>query len=123
MKFYKVVFILFGFIFMAIGMIGVVVPVLPTTPFLIIASILFAKGSEKFELWFKNTNLYKNYAEDFINERSMTLKRKIFLMMFSDLMLAFPLIILDNRYIRIFIMSVIFFKYYYFIFRIRTKKE
>lgn len=123
MKFYKVVFILFGFIFMAIGMIGVVVPVLPTTPFLIIASILFAKGSEKFELWFKNTNLYKNYAEDFINERSMTLKRKIFLMMFSDLMLAFPLIILDNRYIRIFIMSVIVFKYYYFIFRIRTKKE
>ena len=108
---------------MGIGVIGIILPVLPTTPFLILASICFVKGSEKFDLWFRNTSIYKNYAEDFINDRSMTLKRKVGLMMFSDFMLAFPLVILDRIYIRIFIVSVIIFKYYYFIFQIKTKKE
>lgn len=108
---------------MGIGIVGIVLPVLPTTPFLILASVCFVKGSEKFDLWFRNTSIYKNYAEDFINDRSMTLKRKVGLMMFSDVMLAFPLVILDKIYIRIFIVSVIIFKYYYFIFQIKTKKE
>lgn len=122
MRLYNVLFIIFGFIFMAIGLIGVVVPVLPTTPFLIVASIFFAKGSDRYNSWFKNTKVYKNYAEDFIRDRSMTLNRKIFLMLLSDFMLAFPLIILDNIYIKIFIVLIIIIKYYYFIFKIKTKK-
>lgn len=122
MRFYNVIFIIFGFIFMAIGLIGVVVPVLPTTPFLIVASIFFAKGSDRYNSWFKNTKVYKNYAEDFIRDRSMTLNRKVFLMLLSDFMLAFPLIILDNIYIKIFIVLIITIKYYYFIFKIKTKK-
>lgn len=122
MRLYNVLFIIFGFIFMAIGLIGVVIPVLPTTPFLIVASIFFAKGSDRYNSWFKNTKVYKNYAEDFIRDRSMTLNRKIFLMLLSDFMLAFPLIILDNIYIKIFIVLIIIIKYYYFIFKIKTKK-
>ena len=107
---------------MGIGVIGIVIPVLPTTPFLILASVCFVKGSKKFDLWFRNTKIYKNYAEDFIDDRSMTLKRKVGLMMLSDFMLAFPLIILESIYIKGFIVLVIVFKYYYFIFRIKTKK-
>lgn len=122
MKLYNLLFILLGIIFMGIGVIGIVIPVLPTTPFLILASVCFVKGSKKFDLWFRNTKIYKNYAEDFINDRSMTLKRKVGLMMLSDFMLAFPLIILESIYIKGFIVLVIVFKYYYFIFRIKTKK-
>lgn len=123
MKLYKLLFIILGIMSMSVGVIGIVVPVLPTTPFLILASVCFVKGSEKFDLWFRNTKIYKDYAEDFINDRSMTLKRKITLMLISDFMLAFPLIIIDNLYIRLFIISVIIFKYYYFIFRIKTSKQ
>lgn len=123
MKLYNILFIILGIIFVAIGMIGVVVPVLPTTPFLIVASIFFAKGSYKFDSWFRGTKLYINYAEDFIRDRSMTLKRKITLMVFSDLMLLFPLILLNNIYIKAFIISLIIFKYYYFIFQIKTNKR
>lgn len=122
MKLSNVLFIIIGFVFLGIGAIGVVVPVLPTTPFLIVASIFFAKGSDRYNTWFKSTRIYKNYAEDFIRDRSMTLKRKIFLMMLSDFMLAFPLIILPNIYIKGFIISIIIIKYYYFIFKIKTKK-
>lgn len=122
MKLYKLLLVLLGIIFMGIGIVGIVIPVLPTTPFLILASICFVKGSNRFDIWFRNTKIYKNYAEDFINNRSMTLKRKIKLMFISDFMLAFPLIMVDSIYLRIFILLVIIFKYYYFIFRIKTCK-
>jgi len=123
LRIYKALFIILGMIFMSIGMVGVVVPVLPTTPFVILASVCFVKGSDKFDRWFRGTKIYKNYAEDFIRERSMTLKRKIKLMIISDLMLAFPLIILDSIYIKVFIVLVILAKYYYFFGVIKTKKE
>lgn len=108
---------------MGIGAVGVVVPVLPTTPFILLASFFFAKGSNRFHDWLKDTKIYKDYAEDYIRDRSMTLKRKIFLMFISDLMLAFPLIILDSPYIKILIVAIIIAKYYYFFALIKTKKE
>ncbi|MBU5311324.1 YbaN family protein [Tissierella carlieri] len=123
MKLYNLIFITLGIISMVIGMIGVIIPVLPTTPFLILASMFFVKGSEKFDLWLKSTKLYKDYAEDFIRDRSMTLKRKITIMLISDLMLLFPLIIIGKLFIKLFIILIAIFKYYYFIFEIKTKKE
>ena len=120
---YRFLFMIFGMISMFIGLIGIVVPVLPTTPFILLASACFVKSSEKLDRWFKRTKIYKNYAEDFIKERSMTLKRKIKILFISSLMLAFPLMKLDNIYIRFCIVLIIIFKYYYFFFRIKTKKE
>lgn len=123
MKLINIVFVTLGFLFLAIGLIGVMVPVLPTTPFLLLASASFVKGSSRFDSWLKGTKVYKDYAEDFVNNRAMTFKRKSQLMILSDIMLLFPLIKIDNTYVRAFIIAVIIIKYWYFIFRIKTIKE
>jgi uncharacterized membrane protein YbaN (DUF454 family) len=52
----------------------------------------------------------------------MTLKQKICVSTFADIMIAFPLIILDNLYIKLFLIAIVIFKYYYFIFKIKTIK-
>ena len=122
MKIFNILLIVLGLAFFLIGVIGVVVPVLPTTPFLILSSVLFAKSSPRFDSWLRGTKVFKDYAVDFIRERAMTRNRKIKLMMLSDFMLAFPLFILDNIYIKLFIILVVLFKYYYFIFKIKTIK-
>lgn len=116
----KYIYITIGLISVVLGAIGVILPILPTTPFLLLASYCFAKGSERFNNWFINTKLYKKHLESFVNERSMTLKQKIGLLAFADFMLAFPLIIIDNLFVRILIVLLILFKFYYFIFRIKT---
>lgn len=123
MRLYNLLFIILGIISMVVGIIGIVLPVLPTTPFLILASMCFVRGSNRFDIWFRNTKIYKNYAEDFVKNRSMTLNRKIKLMIISDTMLAFPFIRTNSIYLRIFIISLVVFKYYYFFAIIKTNKS
>lgn len=116
----KYFYIGIGLITLILGIIGVILPILPTTPFLLITSFCFAKGSEKFHNWFINTKLYKKHLESFVKERAMTLKEKVVLLTFVNIMLVFPLIMVDVLPMRITIIVLIIIKLYYFIFRVRT---
>ena len=118
----KIIYIILGFISMGLGIAGSFLPVLPTVPFLLLASFFFARGSERFHGWFTQTRIYKNYLEDFEKNRSMTLKAKIGLLCLSSTMIAFPIFLLKNNYLRLALILVVIFKYYYFIFRIKTLK-
>lgn len=118
----KIIFVIVGFISLLLGIMGTVLPILPTVPFLLLTSYCFARGSNKFEVWFKSSKIYKKYLENFILNKSMTLKQKIYISTFADIMIAFPLVILNNLYIKLFLIIVIIFKYYYFIFKIKTIK-
>ena len=118
----KIIYVILGFISMGLGIAGSFLPVLPTVPFLLLASFFFARGSERFHGWFTQTRIYKNYLEDFEKNRSMTLKAKIGLLCLSSTMIAFPIFLLKNNYLRLALILVVIFKYYYFIFCIKTSK-
>ena len=75
----KIIFVIVGVISLLLGIIGTVLPILPTVPFLLLASYCFARGSNKFEVWFKSSKIYKKYLENFILNKSMTLKQKIYI--------------------------------------------
>lgn len=51
----RILWLILGFAAIGIGAVGVILPVLPTTPFLLLASFCLAKGSEKFHTWFTGT--------------------------------------------------------------------
>lgn len=119
-KSFKIIYISFGLLFVGIGAVGAFMPILPTTPFLLLASFFFSKGSEKFEKWFMQTKLYENYLEEFLKNRSMKLGTKIKLLSLATSVLLFSGYVVKIIPFRIFIGIVIIYLYYYFIFRIKT---
>ncbi len=122
-KMIKVLYIVSAFISLGLGILGIILPVLPTTPFLLLASYLFAKGSDRFHLWFKSTKIYKNHVEEFIRTRAMTLKKKLSILLPVSTMLIITFALMDNKYVRIIIPLVIILKYYYFFAHIETIEE
>lgn len=116
----KIIYFIIGLIAAGLGAIGVVLPILPTTPFLLLATFCFAKSSTRFHKWFTSTRLYKNHLESFVERRSMKLKTKVSLLAFASTMLLIPLIMVPVLPMHIFILALIAFKYYYFICRIET---
>jgi uncharacterized protein len=122
-KIIKFLYIIIGFIALGLGVLGLVLPVLPTAPLLLLASYCFVKGSERFEHWFKGTTLYKRHLETFVKERAMTLKQKLTILLFADVMIAIPFFILDSFFIRLMLVMIVFYKYYYFIYKIKTVPE
>lgn len=116
----RIVWLLIGFLAMGLGAVGVVLPVLPTTPFLLLASFCLAKGSARFHRWFTGTKLYKKHLESFVENRTMTLKTKFSLLIPASCMLLLAFLAMQNVYGRVFIIFLILFKYVYFFTRIRT---
>lgn len=116
----KIIWLILGFTSIAVGAVGVVLPVLPTTPFLLLASFCLAKGSERFHNWFTHTKLYKNHLDDFVQTRSMTLKSKFTILIPASCMLLLAFAMMSNWYGRGFIIFLIIFKYVYFFTIIKT---
>lgn len=117
---FRIIWMLAGFLAMGIGAVGVALPVLPTTPFLLLASFCLAKGSDRFHRWFTGTKLYKRHLESFVKNRAMTLKTKFSLLIPASCMLVLALLVMPNIYGRLFIVFLIIFKYVYFFTKIKT---
>ena len=116
----KIIYIVLGFVFLGLGTVGIALPVLPTVPFLLLASFCFAKGSKKFDMWFKSTKIYKNHLESFEKDKSMTRKTKWSILIPVSVMLLIVFFKYDILPMRITIAGLIAFKYYYFLRVIKT---
>ena len=118
----RLVFALLGFISFGLAAVGVFLLILPTTPFLLFAAACFSRSSKRFDDWLKSTKLYQKHLASFVNNRTMPLKTKISLCAFASTMLVIAFILTPIIYARILIVAALLFKYYYFIFRIKTIK-
>lgn len=116
----RFVWLLAAFVCLGIGAVGVVLPILPTTPLLLLSSFCFAKGSERFHRWFCGTKLYRKHLDSFVKERAMTLKTKLCILLPASAMLLLAFLMMGNLPGRIFIVCLIIFKYVYFFTKIRT---
>ena len=119
----KIIYISLGFISLGIGVLGVILPILPTTPFLLLTLYLFAKGSPKFNNWFISTKLYHKHLKTFAEERAMTLKQKWRLMIFVDLVIIITIIVVNHKVATISLVFIDVLKYMYFFTQVKTIKE
>ena len=122
MKMLKAIYVLLGTLSLGLGLIGIVLPLLPTTPFLLLTTYLYAKGSDKFHRWFISTWIYQKHLKTFAEHRAMTLKQKMRLMLFVDFMLLFPFVFSGLLWVRIMVVILVIAKYTYFFTAVKTIK-
>lgn len=120
MRILKIVFVIIGIISLGLGIIGVILPILPTTPFLILSSICFFKGSDRCHSYFIKTKIYKKYVSDFTEKKGLSLKRKLTILVFADILIVISMLIIRNLYMNIVLLGIILFKFWYFIFKVKT---
>lgn len=67
-----------GTVFLVLGIIGILVPVLPTTPFLLLAAACYARSSRRLYHWLLHNKWFGSYIRDYLYERGIRLRVKIF---------------------------------------------
>lgn len=73
----RALFVIAGCIALAIGIVGIVVPILPTTPFLLLAAACFVRGSRRaYEMLMRN-RFVGGYIRDYLELRGMTAGAKV----------------------------------------------
>ena len=114
---------LFGFSALALGIVGIILPVLPTTPLLLLALFCFTKGSSKIANWFVGTKLYKKHLKKYVANKGLTKKQKIFIQVFASVMMAISFVLLDWWLFKVLLFFAFLIHNYVFIFKIKTIKK
>ena len=108
-KFKKILFIVVGSLSFSLGAVGIVIPGLPTTPFMILSSIMFLNSSERLYLWLTTHERFGKYILDFKQGKGITFKTKIYAQTMMLLTMSFSLIPISPAFIENIIIRVVLF--------------
>lgn len=73
----KGVLIVCGTICVGLGIMGIVLPVVPTTPFLLLAAICYSHSSERFYVWLLTNRFFGQYIRDWREKKGLTIATKL----------------------------------------------
>jgi uncharacterized protein len=91
-----------GFVFIGVGILGMFLPLLPTTVFFILAAWCFARSSAKFHHWLHHNRVFGKYLSNYRSGAGMTVKAKVYSIGFLWLGIIISAVVLtENVYIRI----------------------
>jgi hypothetical protein len=85
-------FLVLGFVCVALGAIGVFLPVLPTTPFLLLAAALFLRSSDRFYRWLTEHKVFGRFIRNYRRYKAIPLHSKIVMLAFLWLMIGYSAI-------------------------------
>lgn len=71
-----------GHILLMLGIIGIFIPVLPTTPFLLITAACYLRGSERMYGWLVNHKVFGVFIRQYFEYKAVTKKTKIVALVF-----------------------------------------
>lgn len=96
----KLIFIALGCVSLSLGTIGLFLPILPTTPFLLLSSYCFMCSSEKLHRWLLSRKVLGKYIYNYMTYRAISLSAKILSITFLWITLAISIFLINNWIIR-----------------------
>lgn len=97
MELKRLFFLSLGMTFFGIGAAGAVLPVLPTTPFILVSVFCFGKSSKKAEMWISDNKYFGSYIENYKTKKGVPLDIKLKSIVFLWIMLTASSLIFSNQ--------------------------
>lgn len=102
----KIILIILGVVTFCIGVVGIVLPILPTTPFLLLASFIFCKSSKKLHDWLESNRVFGEYIRNYRQYRAVKRITKIISIALLWVTLGISIYFVEILYLRILLCAV-----------------
>lgn len=85
----RTIFIALGSLFVGLAVIGIFIPILPTTPFLLLAAYFYARSSARLYGWVLSSPLLGDYIRHYREGAGVPVFKKVLVILFLWLMLGY----------------------------------
>lgn len=99
-------FLVIGFVSLGLGILGMFLPVLPTTPFLLLASAMFLRSSEKWANWLLNHNIFGKPIRNYMENRAVDKRSKIAAMLLLWTTILISVWIVDKIWLKLMLTAI-----------------
>jgi hypothetical protein len=98
-SFKKGTFIVAGTISLGLGAAGVFLPILPTTPFLLLSATCYYKGSERMHRWILNNKLFGSYIRNYKEGKGISKNAKILTLFLLWITIGYTSFFITSNYV------------------------
>ncbi len=99
-------FVIAGTIFLGLGAIGIFLPVLPTTPFLLLSAACYLRGSERMHRWLLNNRWFGSYISNYREGKGISAKGKIFSISTLWIAISFSIYLIQTAHIQVLLLII-----------------
>lgn len=103
----KAVLIFTGTVCVGLGVLGMFLPLMPTTVFLLIAAYCYSRSSERFHTWLLNNRLCGKYISNYKSKNGMTIRQKATTLLTLWISIAFSIWLMSGRFWPTLIVSIV----------------
>ncbi|HNQ68799.1 MAG TPA: YbaN family protein [Bacteroidales bacterium] len=103
----KSIYIILGCLSVFLGVLGMIIPGLPTTPFLLLAAWFFLRSNNKLHKLLINNNILGNYIRKYENNKAISIRTKIYSIAIMWIMISLSTIFLiESNFIKVIVLIV-----------------
>ncbi len=119
----KVILVISGTFFLFLGIIGIFIPILPTTPFLLLAAACYARGSKKFYNWLISNKWLGKYIKNYRGGKGIPINIKIITITLLWITILFSTVLIISNFLIQIILIIIAISVTIHIITIKTMKK
>ncbi|MCX0499539.1 DUF454 family protein [Erwinia billingiae] len=103
----RIILLIIGWLAMALATLGVILPLLPTTPFLLLAAWCFARSSPRFHHWLLHRSPFGPYLRHWLKHRALPPKAKGRMVVFTVITFAVSLWLVNILWVRLLLVCLL----------------
>src|SRR3989339_1320998 len=94
----KILLITAGTVSVGLGILGIFLPLLPTTPFLLLAAVCYSKGSDKLYNWLLENRHFGSYIKNYREKKGIPLRAKITAIVFLNITMGYTILFVVHHF-------------------------